>query len=146
MEIRRAMSGLLNFSSILRLIVVIALGTVALGSSLATYAETTVVVRASDTERQPRDTVVPRYPPKARELRLEGSVTVCFVIKADGKVTAAKVTSSSHRWFEKPALAAIRQSTFEPQAMFERPVRLKACRSYNFSLKPVQNPLAVEAE
>ncbi len=105
--------------------------------SIVVLANADVQVRTTVTDRQPQNTVVPLYPHKARRERLEGSVTVCFDIKPDGKVTAAKVISSTHRWFEKPALEAMRRSTFVPLGLQERPGRIHACRLFNFSLKPV---------
>ena len=38
----------------------------------------------TDYDRQPVNTVVPQYPPKARRARIEGEVQVCFDISREG--------------------------------------------------------------
>jgi protein TonB len=56
----------------------------------------------------------PSHPQEMRGKKLEGLVTVTFVVNANGKVERAKVETSNHPAFEKPALAAVKQWTFEP--------------------------------
>ncbi|TAH36822.1 MAG: energy transducer TonB [Planctomycetota bacterium] len=54
------------------------------------------------------------YPAEMRGKRLEGLVSVIFVVDASGKVTQQRVEKSSHPAFEKPALDAVKQWRFEP--------------------------------
>jgi protein TonB len=56
----------------------------------------------------------PVYPAELRSKKLEGVVTVIFVVDAAGKVNNVRLEKSSHPAFEKPALDAIRKWKFEP--------------------------------
>ena len=56
----------------------------------------------------------PLYPGEMRGKKLEGLVTVIFVVDAEGKVTNLRVEKSSHPAFEKPATDAVKQWKFEP--------------------------------
>jgi protein TonB len=56
----------------------------------------------------------PLYPAELRGKKLEGVVTVTFVVDATGKVSNPHAQKSSHAAFEKPALDAVKQWKFEP--------------------------------
>jgi protein TonB len=56
----------------------------------------------------------PLYPAEMRNKRIEGVVTVIFVVDASGKVIQPRVEKSSHPAFERPALDAVKQWKFEP--------------------------------
>ncbi len=56
----------------------------------------------------------PIYPSEVRSKKLDGVVTVIFVVDASGKVVNPRVEKSSHPAFEKPAMDAIKQWKFEP--------------------------------
>lgn len=56
----------------------------------------------------------PLYPSEMRGKKLEGSVTLLFVVDTEGKVQSPRVEKSSHPAFEKPALEAVKQWKFEP--------------------------------
>lgn len=56
----------------------------------------------------------PVYPAELRSQKVEGVVTVLFVVEATGRVASAKVERSTNPAFEKPALDAVRQWKFEP--------------------------------
>lgn len=56
----------------------------------------------------------PMFPAEMRGKKVEGVVTVVFIVDASGKVLNPRVEKSSHPAFEKPALAAVRQWKFEP--------------------------------
>jgi protein TonB len=56
----------------------------------------------------------PLYPQSMRGKKLEGLVTIEFVVDATGKVVNPRVTESTHTAFEEPALKAIRRWKFEP--------------------------------
>lgn len=91
----------------------------------------------SSTERPPAVTAFPKYPSVARRDRIEGEAMVCFNIDKRGRVVRPSVRSSTHRIFEKPAMAAIRRSSFEPLEAGEKPAAAKTCRTYRFRLDPV---------
>ncbi len=93
----------------------------------------------SDTqrERNPAITAFPKYPSIARRDRMEGETTVCFTVNARGQIIRPGVRSSSHKIFEKPALEAIRASTFEPLKPGQTKSLLKTCRIFRFRLDPV---------
>lgn len=56
----------------------------------------------------------PSYPNEMRGKKVEGAVTLIFVVDANGKVENPKVETSTHKAFESPALAAVRKWKFEP--------------------------------
>jgi len=56
----------------------------------------------------------PTYPVEMRHKKVEGVVSMLFVVDATGKVTDPRVEKSSHPAFEKPAIDALRQWKFEP--------------------------------
>lgn len=56
----------------------------------------------------------PEYPAEMRGKKVEGVVTVLFVVDPTGKVTRQRVEQSTHPAFEKPALDAVRRWKFEP--------------------------------
>jgi len=91
----------------------------------------------SSTDRVPAMTSFPEYPSVARRDRIEGEATVCFKIKASGKISRIKVESSTHRIFSKPALRAMRASSFEPLAPAQILSSTRVCRTYRFRLDPV---------
>lgn len=69
-----------------------------------------------DVDQAPRllAQVSPLYPSEMRGKKVEGLVSVVFVVDADGKVSNARVEESSHAAFEKPALDAVKKWKFEP--------------------------------
>jgi TonB family protein len=91
----------------------------------------------SSSERSPAVTAFPKYPSIARRDRIEGETVVCFTIDARGRIIRPSVRSSTHRIFEKPAMKAIRDSSFAPLAEGEEPASAKTCRTYRFRLDPL---------
>jgi TonB family protein len=89
------------------------------------------------TDRIPAQTTFPQYPTIARRDRIEGDATVCFRIKADGRISRPRVTDYSHKIFAKPTLRAIRKSSFEPLAPGQVLRTSKTCRTYRFRLEPI---------
>jgi TonB family protein len=91
----------------------------------------------SSSDRPPAVTAFPKYPSVARRDRIEGEAMVCFNIDARGRVLRPSIRSSTHRIFEKPAMTAIRRSSFTPLAVGEKPATAKTCRTYRFRLDPI---------
>tara|TARA_B100000686_G_C16787364_1_gene976160 strand:+ start:2776 stop:3210 length:435 start_codon:yes stop_codon:yes gene_type:complete len=112
-----------------------------LSLSIFVFAEETgiPVLHFSDstTERLPALTKFPEYPVIARRDRIEGAATVCFKIGVDGRIIRPRVTDYSHKIFRKPALRAIKLSTFEPVGPDQILKKAKTCRTYRFRLEPL---------
>ena len=89
------------------------------------------------TDRVPSMTAFPKYPSIARRDRIEGDATVCFMIRADGRISRPIITDYSHKIFAKPALQAIKSSSFEPLAPGQILKTSRTCRIYRFRLDPV---------
>jgi protein TonB len=83
-----------------------------------TAAETTkddvFSVEELDKKPEPVSRVDPTYPMALRKAKVEGIVTLVFVLTEDGRVEDARVETSSRSEFEKPALDAIRKWRFRP--------------------------------
>lgn len=92
---------------------------------------------SDSTGRRPLQTTVPTYPERARRERLEGDVEVCFNVDQKGKTSRVAVRRSTHRIFEKPAMLAIRSSTYYPLSDDEGKSGIKTCRTFRFRLTPV---------
>jgi len=106
--------------------------------SVVTGADDAGVARVdSDTDRVPLHTMIPEYPRVARRDRIEGEVQVCFEITRDGRPRRIAVRHSTHRLFEKPAIRAVRGSTFRPLPDGAELPAIKACRTFRFTLQPV---------
>lgn len=104
----------------------------------ASLAETTVVMRFIDhgSDRVPKHTVAPEYPPVARRDRIQGEVQVCYQIDRKGRPYRVAVRSSTHRVFERPALRAVKASTYMPLQDYETTTGIKTCRTFRFELEP----------
>lgn len=111
-------------------------------------AETNVVTRFIDhgSDRVPKHTVAPEYPHIARRDRIEGQVQVCYNIDRGGRPFRVAVRSSTHRLFEKPALRAVKASTYMPLKDGETRTGIKTCRTFRFELEPAvadnKNPVS----
>lgn len=70
----------------------------------------------SELEKRPAavSQIAPAYPAELRKARIEGSVTLVFVLDENGRVEEPRVENSSRPEFEKPALDAIRKWRFRP--------------------------------
>ena len=88
-------------------------------------------------DRMPLQTVVPVYPERALADRIEGEVQVCFNVDREGRTSRIAVRRSSNRLFEKPAMLAIRGSTYAPLPQGENLSGIKTCRTFRFLLDPV---------
>jgi protein TonB len=58
--------------------------------------------------------VPPAYPAELRKAKIEGTVTLVFVLNEEGRVQEPRVENSSRPEFERPALEAIRKWRFRP--------------------------------
>jgi len=95
-------------------------------------------VMDSSNERTPAITAFPSYPHVARRDRIEGEAVVCFRISTDGRIRSIRVKSYSDRIFRRPAIRAIKDSSFEALRLHERYSSERTCRTYRFRLEPVQ--------
>ena len=91
----------------------------------------------SSSDRMPSVTAVPQYPEIARRDRIEGEATVCYTIDAEGRIRRPAVKRSSHKMFAKPALKAIKKSSYEPLRSNQEATVARTCRTFRFLLKPV---------
>ena len=91
----------------------------------------------SSTDRTPSKTAFPTYPRIARRDRIEGDATVCFKIDMQGRIRSIRVKNYSHRIFRRPALRAIKDSSFEPLQPHEVLSTSRTCRTYRFRLEPI---------
>ena len=80
---------------------------------------------AADLEKRPEPVsqIPPTYPPELRKAKIEGVVTLVFVLSEDGRVQEPRVENSSRPEFEKPALEAIHKWRFRPGMKDGQPVR-----------------------
>ena len=110
------------------------------GLNAAAAAEENTSVRHfvdTNTDRVPALTAFPKYPSIARRDRIEGQATVCFKIRADGRISRPIVSDYTHKIFAKPALRAIKKSTFEPLGPGQILASARTCRTYRFRLDPI---------
>jgi len=89
---------------------------------------------AADLEERPQPTAQtpPTYPNELRRAKVEGSVTVAFVVDENGRVEDARVEKSSHPEFEKSGLEAIRKWRFRPGRKDGQPVRTYLVQTFRF--------------
>lgn len=96
------------------------------GGALAGFGEVRALTAAessvqeafdvTDLEKRPEAVtqIPPAYPPELRKAKVEGSVTLVFLLTEEGRVEAPRVENSTRPEFEKPALDAIRRWRFRP--------------------------------
>lgn len=79
----------------------------------------------ADLEKRPEavSQVAPAYPADLRKAKVEGVVTLVFVLDETGRVEDPRVEISTRPEFEKPALDAIRKWRFSPGQKDGQPVR-----------------------
>ena len=93
---------------------------------------------APQPERTAAITALPAYPADAQRDRAAGETTVCFDVDSRGRVVRPSVSNSTHESFERPAIKAIRASTFMPIAKDRIRSGSEMCRVYNFDPNSVQ--------
>lgn len=99
-------------------------------------ASPSVLAADVESERVPLYTVMPDYPKIARRDRIQGVVQVCFEITRNGHTRRIAVRTSTHRLFEKPAIRAVRESTYVPIPDAAVVSGIKSCRTFRFTLEP----------
>ena len=62
---------------------------------------------------------------------------MCFKVDVRGKIRAVKMKNYTHRIFRRPALRAIKASSFEPVRPHEVMSVSQTCRTYRFRLEPL---------
>ncbi len=67
-----------------------------------------------DQKPRPIFQAAPAYPASLRSKKIEGVVSVRFIVEASGKVASPRVEKSTDPAFERPALEAVKQWKFEP--------------------------------
>lgn len=79
----------------------------------------------SDLEKRPEvmASVAPIYPADMRKAKIEGTVTIIFILNEEGHVEDPRVEQSSRPEFERPALDALRKWKFRPGMKDGQPVR-----------------------
>jgi len=75
----------------------------------------------------------PNYPPLAKQIRLQGSVSIQVLIDENGKVVSAKALSG-HQVLVNAAEAAALQARFSPTLLSGQPVKVSGVIIYNFVL------------
>ena len=76
----------------------------------------------------------PIYPPIARQIRVQGEVTVQVLIDESGKVISAKALSG-HPLLIPEAQKAAMQARFSPTTINDQPVKVSGMITYNFKMQ-----------
>jgi protein TonB len=96
------------------------------GGSLAGFGEIHALTAAQTIQQETFDVselrkkpvavsqVPPTYPAELRKAKIDGLVTIVFVLDENGRVEEPRIENSSRPEFEKPALEAIRKWRFHP--------------------------------
>jgi protein TonB len=78
--------------------------------------------------------ISPVHPRELLKARVEGQVTLLFVVDEQGKVADPRVENSSRPEFEKPALEAVRKWKFKPGTKEGAPVKTYIRQPIRFSI------------
>lgn len=89
-------------------------GEAPVGSVAQDLAPTTFDVGDLEQRPEPVSQTPPAYPPELRKAKIEGVVTLAFLVNEDGRVEDVRVENASRPEFEKPALDAVRKWRFRP--------------------------------
>jgi protein TonB len=92
-------------------------------------------VRISSTVLQGKaiDKIVPIYPPLAKQIRMQGEVSVEVIISPEGRVESVRIVSG-HPMFVTAAGDAARRWRFEPTILNGVPVRVTGVITFVFKL------------
>jgi protein TonB len=125
----------MNASSILALISLIAIPTVA----FASYADSPAKTDATPSASKPVSTlkmIPPIYPKNQRQKGIGGKVLIEAMVDATGKVTSAKVIESPDPAFSESALKAVHQWVFNPATKDGQPISSKVQIPISFKSVP----------
>lgn len=75
-----------------------------------------------------------QYPLELRNQRVQGSVSLVFVVRADGSVTDIQVEKSDHPLFEEAAIKAMRRARFKPGERDGKAVNVRVRQPIPFNL------------
>lgn len=94
-------------------------------SFAAAQAAESDTFQVTDLEKRPEVVaqVPPAYPSDLRKAKIEGSVTIVFLLDEQGRVEDPRVDQSSRPEFERPALEAVRKWRFKPGELDGKPVK-----------------------
>ncbi len=90
-----------------------------------------------------------RYPPQARENRIEGEVLISFVVNEEGRVEQAAIEQGLGDAINEEVLRVVREAQFEPGVQtrmtpdgnwIRRPVRVPMTLPFTFKLHQVLRP------
>ena len=76
-----------------------------------------------------------RYPETMRKAGIQGKVKVTFIVSKEGEIECARVISAPHADFAEAALAAVRESVFEPGTQRGEPVNVRFTMPLAFLLR-----------
>jgi protein TonB len=76
----------------------------------------------------------PNYPPIAKQMHLQGSISVQVLIDEDGKVISAKALPGGHQLLVNESEKAATQARFTPTLLSGQPVKVSGVIIYNFVL------------
>jgi protein TonB len=90
----------------------------------------------SDLDQAPRVVYqpAPSYPPDMKKKKIQGTVTILFIVDADGRVKEPKVQKSDHPSFDAPALNAVKRWRFDPGKVGGQPVQFRMRVPITFAL------------
>jgi periplasmic protein TonB len=88
-----------------------------------TIQEETFDVSELEKRPEPVSQTAPAYPAELRKAKIEGVVTLLFVLNEEGRVEDPRVDNSTRPEFEKPALEAVKKWRFRPGVKDGQPVR-----------------------
>ncbi|MBL9136019.1 MAG: energy transducer TonB [Verrucomicrobiales bacterium] len=92
----------------------------------------------SELERRPEPVsqVAPTYPAELRKAKIEGTVTLVFLLSEEGRVEDPRVEASSRPEFEKPAVEAVKRWRFKPGMKDGQAVRTHMRLPIRFRFNP----------
>lgn len=89
-----------------------------------------------DTDEPPVPVSDPRpvYPPKARQMGIEGILEITLIVDHTGRVASVSINRAPHPMFREPVLKTVRGWRFKPGKLKGVPVNVKVRRKIRFSL------------
>jgi periplasmic protein TonB len=81
---------------------------------------------------EPITQIAPTYPRELIKAKVEGVVTLVFIVSEEGRVEDLRVENSTHPEFEKPALEAFRKWRFRPGEKDGQRVRTFSRKPFRF--------------